>query len=110
MVDASVVRKAVELNPKLLALCKEISGQTGLSLDNLLNLALYEMAKRLGYISPQARSVPAPRASTSWTSPSLPRARGASRPRGPRSPGWPRRSRPRNRRKTYSISSWTTGR
>ena len=48
MVDASVVRKAVELNPKLLALCKEISAQTGLSLDNLINLALYEMAKREG--------------------------------------------------------------
>jgi hypothetical protein len=60
MVDASVVRKAVELNPKLLALCKEISGQTGLSLDNLVNLALYEMAKRLGYVSPQARAVPPP--------------------------------------------------
>lgn len=60
MVDASVVRKAIELNPKLLALCKEISGQTGLSLDNLINLALYQMAKSMGYISPQARAVPAP--------------------------------------------------
>jgi hypothetical protein len=60
MVDASVVRKAIEINPKLLALCKEISGQTGLSLDNLVNLALYEMARRLGYVSPQARAVPAP--------------------------------------------------
>lgn len=60
MVDASLVRKAIEINPKLLALCKEISGQTGLSLDNLVNLALYEMAKRLGYVSPQARAVEAP--------------------------------------------------
>jgi hypothetical protein len=61
MVDASVVRKAVEINPKLLAICKEISAQTGMSLDNLINLALYEMAKRLGYVSPQARAIPAPK-------------------------------------------------
>jgi hypothetical protein len=60
MVDASIVRKAVEINPKLLAICKEISAQTGMSLDNMVNLALYEMAKRLGYVSPQARAVPAP--------------------------------------------------
>jgi len=61
MVDASVVRKAVEINPKLLAICKEISAQTGMSLDNLINLALYEMAKRLGYVSPQARAVAPPK-------------------------------------------------
>jgi hypothetical protein len=61
MVDASVVRKAVEINPKLLAICKEISAQTGMSLDNLINLALYEMAKRLGYVSPQARAISPPK-------------------------------------------------
>jgi hypothetical protein len=60
MVDTSVVRKAIEINPELLALCQEISGQTGLSLDNLVNLAIYQMAKSMGYISPQARAVTAP--------------------------------------------------
>lgn len=82
--DASVVRKAVEINPKLLALCKEISGQTGLSLDSLVNLALYEMAKRLGYISPQARAVPAPEGIDL-----LDRAEPAPRPRRKSSQGAP---------------------
>lgn len=55
-----MVRKAIELNPKLLALCQEISSHTGLRLDNLVNLALYQMAKNMGYVSTQAPAVTAP--------------------------------------------------
>jgi len=58
--DASVVRKTLELSPKLLRLLKEISNQTGLDLDSLVNLSLYELLRRLGYIAPQSKSIRPP--------------------------------------------------
>jgi FHA domain-containing protein len=58
--DASVVRKTLELSPKLLRLLKDISSQTGLDLDSLVNLSLYELLRRLGYIAPQSKSIRPP--------------------------------------------------
>ncbi|MBW1807177.1 MAG: FHA domain-containing protein [Deltaproteobacteria bacterium] len=58
--DASVVRKTLELNPKLLRLLKDISNQTGLDLDSLVNLSLYELLRRLGYLAPQAKNIRPP--------------------------------------------------
>jgi hypothetical protein len=52
--DASVVRKTLELNPKLLRSLKSVAGQTGLDLNGLVNLALYELLVRLGHVSSQA--------------------------------------------------------
>ncbi len=51
--DAGVVRKTLELNAKLLRSLKNVAGQTGLDLDGLVNLALYELLVRLGHLNPQ---------------------------------------------------------
>ena len=58
--DPGVVRKAIEFNPKLLAYIKELSRQTGIPLDSLVNLAMYELIRRFGYLTPQPRAVPPP--------------------------------------------------
>jgi hypothetical protein len=58
--DPGVVRKAIEFNPKLLAYIKELSRQTGIPLDSLVNLAMYELIRRFGYLTPQPRSMPPP--------------------------------------------------
>jgi hypothetical protein len=58
--DASVVRKTLDLNPRLLRSLKEVAGQTGLDLDSLVNLALYEMLKRMGFVTPHSKSMPPP--------------------------------------------------
>lgn len=58
--NAGAVRKAVELNPKLLAALKELARNTGLSLDGLVNLALYELVRRFGFLAPQPRNIHPP--------------------------------------------------
>lgn len=51
--DDNVVRKSLELNPKLLRALKNIAVQTGLDLNGLVNLALYELLVRFGQLAPQ---------------------------------------------------------
>jgi hypothetical protein len=51
------VRKMVQLHPELLAVLKTLSKDTGLELDQLINLALYEMGLRLGHIKTSARDM-----------------------------------------------------
>lgn len=54
------VRKMVLLNPRLLAILKQISRDTGLEPDDVINLALYELGRNLGHIKSEPRKVPPP--------------------------------------------------
>ena len=54
------VRKMVQFHPKLLAVLKALSKDTGLEPDQLINLALYEMGLRLGHIKAPARDMRTP--------------------------------------------------
>ncbi len=54
------VRKMVLFNPRLLALLKQISRDTGLEPDDVINLALYHLGLTLGQIKAEPRNIPAP--------------------------------------------------
>ncbi len=54
------VRKSLELSPKLLRQLQSIAGQTDLTLDNLVNLAVYELVVRLGHMAPPSTKMAPP--------------------------------------------------
>ncbi len=54
------VRKMVQFDPKLLSVLKQLSKDTGLETDQLVNLAMYELGKKLGRIKVNAVEVPSP--------------------------------------------------
>lgn len=54
------VRKMVQLNPRLLSVLKQLSRDTGLEPDQVINLALYELGRKLGLVKVAAQSVPPP--------------------------------------------------
>ncbi len=54
------VRKMVLFNPRLLSLLKQISRDTGIEPDDIINLALYELGRKLGHVKSEARKVPPP--------------------------------------------------
>jgi len=54
------VRKMVQLNPRLLSVLKQLSRDTGLEPDQVINLALFELGRKLGLVKVAARDVAAP--------------------------------------------------
>ena len=54
------VRKMVQLNPRLLSVLKQLARDTGLEPDQVINLALYELGRKLGLVKVTARDVPPP--------------------------------------------------
>jgi hypothetical protein len=55
-------RSSIQVDPKLLVIMKQIAQDTGVQVEQLVNLSMYEVAKRLGYVNPAARNVAAPEA------------------------------------------------
>ncbi|MBN2496280.1 MAG: FHA domain-containing protein [Deltaproteobacteria bacterium] len=56
----SPVRKMVQFDQKLLSVLKQICKDTGMEPDHVVNLALYELGRRLGHIQAASRSIPPP--------------------------------------------------
>lgn len=81
-------RGMVQVDPKLLVILKQVSQDTGVQLDQLINLSVYELARRLGYINPQPRTVQPPGALDllDRAEPSPPPARRSARPAAPEKP------------------------
>jgi pSer/pThr/pTyr-binding forkhead associated (FHA) protein len=48
------------LDPKLMGILKQISQDTGVAWEHLINLSVYELGRKLGYITPQSQSIPPP--------------------------------------------------
>ncbi len=58
--DKPGVRKTVEFGRNLVRPLKALSEQTGLGIDELVNVAVYELLVRTGHVKPDSVSVPPP--------------------------------------------------
>lgn len=59
--DKGGVRKTVEFSRHLVKPLKSLAEQVGLGVDELVNVAVYELLVRTGHARPQSSSVPPPR-------------------------------------------------